>query len=182
MNSRTKRIFDLCNVGEPEERSPKRSAKNNISECLDTTNDSLFNIMDLPVDINDSFLESLDPKNVNIVDNNLEKKLDAHTTIMTLEQEPSELEDSNVAKFSTVSTVYPDPISHDPSSLVASHSIDSDTILLKMRMNLIMMAYLMTSSSNKKFGLLKIVLLTITRLKKQESEYWVSIRKELIRN
>lgn len=127
MNSRTKRIFDLCNVGEPEERSPKRSAKNNISECLDTTNDSLFNIMDLPVDINDSFLESLDPKNVNIVDNNLEKKLDAHTTIMTLEQEPSELEDSNVAKFSTVSTVYPDPISHDPSSLVASHSIDSDT-------------------------------------------------------
>ena len=161
MNSRTKRILNLCNV---EERSPKRSAKD-MSECLDITtnknqnNDSLFNIMDLPVDIaiNDSFLEILDPEtkdssaqiskyyicttpteladkmldnnqNDNIVDNNLEENPDVHTTIMTLEQEPIELaDDNNKANFSTVSTASPDPISHDPSFLVASQSTDSDT-------------------------------------------------------
>ncbi|CAG9772313.1 unnamed protein product [Ceutorhynchus assimilis] len=161
MNSRTKRILALCNA---EERSTKRSAKD-MTECLDTTmninqnNDTLFNIMDLPVDIatNDSFIEIMDPETANssaqisryyicttpteladkildddrnehLVDNNLEEDPDVHTTIMTLEQEPMELVDSNNrANFSTVSTASPDPISHDPPPFVASQSIHSDT-------------------------------------------------------
>lgn len=97
-----------------------------MSECLDITtnekqnNDSLFNIMDLLVDIviNDRFLANLESttnssaqvskyfcttqsemadkmldndRNEIIVDNNLEENPDSHTTIMTLEQEPRKL-------------------------------------------------------------------------------------------
>lgn len=48
----------------------------------------------------------------------MEENPDAHTMMMTLEQEPRELVHGNMANFSTVSTSSLDPINHDPSSLV----------------------------------------------------------------
>lgn len=128
-------MFD--NMFKVEEQSPKRCAKD-TSNSLDIipnekqNNDvSLFNIIDLPVDIviNDSFFDNDQNENIaqfNI--DNLEENSDAHTTttIMTLKHEPSKLVNIIKTNFGTVSTTSPYPISHDPSLLVASQSIHSD--------------------------------------------------------